>query len=161
MGYVLKYITIHDKYVYPFRGVSDPFWRGIGTMPDQLRCRYWLLADYHPSWLFIPHVGCLPPCWLFTPIPFGGVPVLCPISCDVAIGCWLIIPLVGCLSPMLAVYPHVGFFTPRGGPPEVRSFPETCPNRHILVQTRWLTRFMAADQWRRAASTGAGPARRS
>ena len=110
-----------------------------------------------------PHVGFLPP------IPFGGVSVLCPISYDVVIGCWLIIPLVGCLSPMLAVYPHVGFLPPvrRGGPPEVRSpdgsqtlarFPETCPNRHILVQTRWLTRFMAAPV---APSTGAGARRRS
>ena len=71
---------------------------------------------------------------------------------------------------MLAVYPHVGFLPPvrRGGPPEVRSpdgsqtlarFPETCQTRttaHILVQTRWLSCFMAAPlaphHWRRCSA---------
>ena len=35
VGNVLKYITIHDKYVYPFRGVSDPFWSVVGVVASR------------------------------------------------------------------------------------------------------------------------------
>ena len=58
VGYVLKYIAIHDQIRVSVRGISDPFWRGIGTMPGG--GRKW--GGSSVPWVprpFRPHARCI------------------------------------------------------------------------------------------------------